>query len=95
MMTATLKPLLSNRISLVWLGLIAATVLSLLLGAEDVVSDAKLASVLVIVIAFVKVRFVGLYFMELRNAPTPLRLVFEGYCAVVCAGVTIMFLAGW
>jgi hypothetical protein len=88
----TLTGLLRNRISLIWLVLIGATLTSLLLGADDLITAVKLASVLVIVIAFVKVRFVGLYFMELRNAPVPLRLVFEGYCLVVCVALVVMFL---
>jgi hypothetical protein len=58
------------------------------------VTAVKAASVLVIVIAFVKVRFVGRYFMELRDAPTPLLAVFEGYCAVVCTILIVMFLVG-
>ena len=35
-------------------------------------------------IAFIKVRFVGLYFMELREAPMLLRGLFETYCIAVC-----------
>jgi len=48
---------------------------------------AQLATTIVVLVAFIKVRFIGLYFMELREAPVALRLVFEGYCAVVCAVV--------
>jgi hypothetical protein len=44
---------------------------------------------LLLVIAMTKVRFVGAYFMELRAAPLPLRLVFEiwavGAAATLCA----------
>jgi hypothetical protein len=39
---------------------------------------------IIFVVAFVKVRFVGLYFMELRQAPVILRSLFEGWCVVVC-----------
>jgi hypothetical protein len=88
----TLTRLLRSPITIVWVVLIAATICSLLLGTDDVVTPVKLASVLVLVIAFIKVRFVGLYFMELRDAPVPLRLIFEGYCVVVCAALIVMFL---
>ncbi len=37
----------------------------------------------ILAISVVKVRLVGLYFMELRNAPIYLRVVFEGYCLVL------------
>jgi hypothetical protein len=43
-------------------------------------------------VAFIKVRFVGLYFMELRDAPHVLRGLFEGYCLVVCAMILGFYL---
>lgn len=89
---AGLSALLPTRTALIWVLLMAATAASLLLGAEDLVQSAKLASVLVLVIAFVKVRLVGLYFMELRDAPVALRLLFEVYCAVVGVTLIVMFL---
>jgi heme/copper-type cytochrome/quinol oxidase subunit 4 len=93
-MARALADLLRSRITLIWLVLIGATLASLLVGTDNIVTAAKAASVLVIAIAFVKVRFVGRYFMELRDAPTPLLAVFEGYCAVVCAILVVMFLVG-
>jgi hypothetical protein len=89
---SALPGLLRSRISLIWLVLIAATVASVLVGTDNIVTAVKAASVLVIVIAFIKVRFVGRYFMELRDAPVPLLLIFEGYCLVVCAALVVMFL---
>lgn len=91
-MASTLTGLLKTRITLIWIVLIAATITSLLLGTDNLVSAVKAASVLVIVVAFIKVRFVGLYFMELRSAPIQLRLIFEGYCLVVCTALVVMFL---
>jgi hypothetical protein len=52
----------------------------------------SLASVLILLIAFMKVRLVGLYFMELREAPVALRGLFQGYCIVVSAAVLGTFL---
>jgi Prokaryotic Cytochrome C oxidase subunit IV len=45
-----------------------------------------------LLIAFIKVRLVGLYFMELRGAPTVLRGLFEAYCAIACTVVIGVFL---
>ena len=45
-----------------------------------------------LLIAFVKIRFVGLYFMELRAAPIVLRGIFEAYCAVVGLTLAVLYL---
>jgi hypothetical protein len=37
------------------------------------------------VVAFVKLRLVGLDFMELRHAPLALRLVFEAYTVILAS----------
>jgi hypothetical protein len=78
-----------------WFVLILATLTSWRLGTDHGLGsdeDHELASVAIFLVAFVKVRLVGLYFMELREAPLPLRGIFEGYCAVVCAAVIGMYL---
>jgi heme/copper-type cytochrome/quinol oxidase subunit 4 len=91
-MTAQLNTLLKNRISLIWLLLIAATLISWQIGTNDS-ANPHLGSVAVLLVAFVKVRLVGLYFMELRDAPLPLRLLFESYCLIVCTALIVMYLA--
>lgn len=88
-----LVPLLRDRISLIWLLLIAATITSSMLGNDHVAGNVTLASTIVIFVAFVKVRLVGLYFMELRGAPASLRYIFEAYCLVVCTTVIAMYVA--
>lgn len=92
-MVAQFTSLIKSRVTLVWLGLIIATLISWTVATDHGVS-ARLATVIVVLVAFIKVRFVGAYFMELREAPWPLRLIFEGYCIVVCSVVIIMYLAG-
>ena len=82
-----------NRSSAIWVLLIAATLLSWWLGAGHGIRSREQASVIVILVAFIKVRFVGLYFMELRDAPRALRAIFEAYCVVVCAALIGMFLS--
>jgi caa(3)-type oxidase subunit IV len=91
-MAVQFTTLLKSRVSLVWLVLIAATLISWKIGTDHGV-HAHLATVIVLLVAFIKVRLVGLYFMELREAPLPLRLIFEGYCVVVCTTLIIMYLA--
>lgn len=70
---------LRNRVTAVWLFLVVATVVSWMLGTDHGVSSEKVAGVAVLAIAVVKVRLVGLYFMELRDAPTVLRSMMEVY----------------
>lgn len=92
-----MNTLLRTPASVVWLLLVAATAFSWGLGTEHGLgSEAQqLASVAILAVAFIKVRFIGLYFMELREAPLALRGLFEGYCAVVGALVIGLFvLAG-
>jgi heme/copper-type cytochrome/quinol oxidase subunit 4 len=85
--------LLRSPITAIWGLLIAMTLTSWWLGTDHGISNVQTASVLVLLVAFFKVRFVGLYFMELRNAPLPLRGLFEGWCAVVSTTVIVLFLA--
>lgn len=65
---------------IVWAALVIFTVLSFALGGEHLIDDKTLAAAVVLGIAAVKVRLVGLHFMELRHAPVALRAAFEAYC---------------
>jgi hypothetical protein len=76
----------------VWAALVAATLISLALG-EDWIGHGDVAAALVIVIAFVKVRLVGMHFMELRHAPLPLQLVFQAYCAIASIVLIVLYLS--
>ena len=79
-----MRAALLNRITIVWVGLLSLTILSLVLirrlgpaGADGVGPAA------VMTIAFTKARFVGLDYMALRNAPWTLRLLFEAWIVIV------------
>lgn len=94
---STLTPMVRSRLGMVWLFLIGATLLSWWLGTDHGLSsgdDHRFASIVIIAVAFVKLRLVGLYFMELRDAPLALRTIFEIWCVAVFALVTGMYLAG-
>ena len=86
--------LLRTPASVVWLVLVAATAFSWVLGTEHGLGSnaQQLASVAVLAVAFIKIRFIGLYFMELREAPILLRGLFEVYCAAVGTLVISLFL---
>jgi len=75
------------RVTVVWMLLILATLLSWD-SARHSATHRLLASA-VLVIAFVKARLIGVEFMELRVAPIALRAAFElwaiGACAVLLA----------
>jgi hypothetical protein len=91
----TLPPLLRTRTTAVWLALTLATLLSWSLGGHHTLGMSNshaLAAISILLIAFIKIRFVGLYFMELRGAPPLLRNMFEAYCVVVCATLATMYL---
>jgi hypothetical protein len=89
-----MRLLLNQRFVPVWLGLVLITCVSWWLGTNHGTNNHKLASVVIMVVAFTKVRFIGMYFMELRHAPLPLKLIFQGWCAVVCSVVLGLYLAG-
>jgi hypothetical protein len=48
--------------------------------------------VVVFGIAAIKVRLIGLDFMELRSAPTSLRVTFESYCLALWAALSGLYL---
>jgi caa(3)-type oxidase subunit IV len=73
-----------------WVILIAATIVSWAIGAEH--GTGSLLAVVVLAIAAIKARLVGLDFMELRQAPIPLRAVFECYCVGMWALLSGLYL---
>ena len=88
-------PLLRTPATVVWLALVLATLLSWWLGNDHLgLEDAPAAASLgVLALAFAKARFVGSSFMELRDAPKGLRLLFDGYCAATFLLTAGLFLA--
>jgi caa(3)-type oxidase subunit IV len=73
----------ARRVTLVWLALLALTFASFVVGVEQGAGVASAAAVVIIGVALFKVRLIGIHFMDLRVAPRPLRLIFEGYVLVV------------
>jgi hypothetical protein len=86
--------LVRSRITLVWFILVTATAASFEMGHGVGLHDLHQASIAIILIAFIKVRFVILDFMEIRNAPIPIRVVGEVWCVVVCSALIILYIQG-
>lgn len=82
--------LVRNRAGVSWLLLVAATVISWAVGAEH--GTGSMVVLVVLAIAALKVRLVGLDFMELRHAPIPLRAAFEFYCFAIWAVLSGLYL---
>lgn len=86
-----LKQIVPVRLILVWAILIALSLLGPAVGAD---TQATTGIVLIIVtFAVVKVRLVGLEFMELRHAPLVMRVLLEAYCIVLW--LTLIGLFHW
>jgi heme/copper-type cytochrome/quinol oxidase subunit 4 len=83
-------PLIRERLTVVWIVLMTATVVSTWVFSKDAFSPA-VAVVGTFLIAALKVRFVMLDFMELREAPVPVRVAFESWIGVV----TLLILGFW
>ena len=81
-------------ITVVWVILMVATGMSLTLRGVHFPAylSITLLSVGLFLVALVKVRFVILYFMELRHAPLALRLAGEAWGVLVGTGMIGMYL---
>lgn len=82
--------LVRNRAGFSWLILIVATGAAFAVGVEHGTGSAVV--IVVLAIAAVKVRLVGLDFMELRHAPPVLRALLEAYCVLLWAVLSSLYL---
>ena len=91
-----MKALVQTKASLAWLALVALTVTQWVIGTQSGVGTPHhvAASLVIFVVAVFKARLVGLYFMELREAPMALRGLFEIYCIALLAVLSTMYLLG-
>jgi cytochrome c oxidase subunit IV len=81
---------LRERVTWVWVGLVVLTCVTTWGLSKDLFSPV-VAVVGTFLIAAVKVRYVILDFMELRNAPLPVRVIAEVWPVVVA----VMILGFW
>jgi hypothetical protein len=84
--------LVRTKASVAWLVLVVLTVTQWAIGTHSIAGLPPVSAGLVIfVVAVFKARLVGLYFMELREAPLVLRGIFEGYCLALLTLLATMF----
>lgn len=88
-----MKELVLDKVTAIWVGLICATGLSWWLGTDgsENIGATAISSVALLVIAFIKVRFVIQYFMDARRAVWPLRLITELYPILVCSAILTIY----
>jgi hypothetical protein len=86
----TVLDLVKNRAGAGWVFLVGATLVSWVVGADH--GTGSMVAVVVLGIAAIKARLVGLDFMELRHAPIPLRMAFESYCVGMWALLSALYL---
>lgn len=86
--------LIRSRFTLVWLVLVGATAFSWETGHASGASR-HYAEVAVLVVAFFKVRIVLMEFMEVRNAPTLLKVLAQGWAVAVCAALIVLYARSW
>jgi heme/copper-type cytochrome/quinol oxidase subunit 4 len=81
-----------RRITGIWLLLLMLTAVSWWLGRGSgwPAHDPRDIGLVIVVLAFVKIRFVMLDFMEVRYAPTAMRAACEAWVAAVCAAILIL-----
>ena len=86
---------LRSKITHVWLALIIATALSWEFGHGMGFGEKYHYGTLeVLVITFIKVRFVFLDFMELWFAPQALRLLFDAWAVLICTILIFLYWVG-
>lgn len=83
---------LRKPVTVIWAALMLATCASTWWLSGDGAAP-TVATVAIVVIAAVKIRFVLLHFMELKDAPTAWRAVFEAWLVVVTAIIVGLYLA--
>jgi hypothetical protein len=84
--------LLISRTTLIWFFLMIATGLSWGIGHGFGIADLRHAGIAILIVTFVKVRFVMLEFMELRSAPLFMQLGAQVWAAVMCVILIVLFL---
>ena len=90
-----MSTLIRSQATAVWALLMAATIVSYVLGEDHALGlSHEAASVTIIVIAVIKVRFVVRHFMEMKHAPLPLKLAFEAWGGLVLLSTVGIYLLG-
>lgn len=89
-----LRRLRLDRLVLVWVVLVLATLLTWWLGADHpvVADDGRLAPALALAVAFVKVRLIGRHFMGVRSSPRMLRTLLDVWVVAFGSATVVLVL---
>ena len=79
--------IMNRRISVVWLLLVMATLVSF---ESVVLGHGRAARTIVLVITFTKATVVGREFMELRHAPLWMLALFQTWAVIVCTALVVL-----
>jgi len=89
--------LVKSKATPIWVLLFAATCVSRAVGPYHAFRSGlslRLASLAVMLIAMVKIRFVLIHFMELKRAPLIWRAIFEAWAAFLGIALAATYLLG-
>ncbi len=93
-MREALRFALAQRATLVWLLLVGATLFSWAIGGREAAhasGDARWLAGLLVAVAFLKVRLVIRYFMEVSDATAALRWLTDAWCIVVASAILAFY----
>lgn len=79
-----------DRQTTVWMVLVGATMLTAVVGLEQH-GGSTAVGLLLLAVAFIKIRLVALHFMEVRDAPLPLRVLVEAYVGVTFVALVVIY----
>lgn len=82
-----------SRTTLIWLLLTVATAITWKIGHGVGFENLRYAGVAILIVTFVKTRFVIMEFMEIRNAPIAMRIGAEVWVWTVGALLVALFLS--
>ncbi|MEO0033652.1 MAG: hypothetical protein RIS94_3410 [Pseudomonadota bacterium] len=75
----------------VWIALVALTLLAYVFQLEGLAVAPRFVGTAVLITAFVKVRLIGLHYMELKRTVLPLRLAFEAWVVMLGGALITLF----
>jgi hypothetical protein len=83
-----------HPVTTVWLLLVVATGASWWLGGGSAAASpsTRVATAVLLLVAFIKVRLIVGYFMEVRHAPSALRVGFDVWISLVCLALVVLYL---
>lgn len=87
-----MRQVVTHYTTWIWLLLVVLTTMSWEVGdGQATAISATLVTPILMLVAFFKVRLVGMHFMELKTAPLPLRFLFEAWVIVTCAVLLLIY----